>query len=115
MRSIARSVFSFLLRLHPTEFRNEFGAEILWIFDESIESARPGLTSTHICAYLLFDIAHSAFVQRLVREQASSKADGWMFFEIAPSGLLVRGVEQMLILFACLCTAFNILLSLYMI
>jgi hypothetical protein len=33
-RMVSRFAYSFLLRLHPASFRDEFGTEMLWIFDE---------------------------------------------------------------------------------
>ncbi len=36
MRS--RSLYHFILRLHPEQFRNKFEDQMLWIFDESVAS-----------------------------------------------------------------------------
>ncbi len=33
-RMVSRFAYHCLLRLHPASFRDEFGAEMLWIFDE---------------------------------------------------------------------------------
>jgi hypothetical protein len=35
---MTRLLYRFLLNLHPREFREEFAAEMLWIFDEAGES-----------------------------------------------------------------------------
>jgi hypothetical protein len=35
---ISRSLYHFLLRLHPAHFRNKFEDQMLWIFDESVAS-----------------------------------------------------------------------------
>ena len=51
---VSRSAYRLLLWLHPASFQDEFGPEMLWIFDEE-----PGAT-----AYLLFDGALSLLRQR---------------------------------------------------
>jgi hypothetical protein len=60
--SVSRFAYRLLLGLHPAAFQSEFGAEMLWIFDE--ESQRGAVP------YLLFDGARSLFRQhfRIKRE-----------------------------------------------
>ena len=43
---VSRVAYRFLLRLHPASFQDEFGAEMLWIFDEEQRGAqgRPPVT-----------------------------------------------------------------------
>lgn len=42
MRSVVvRSIYRFLLRHHPTSFRERFGAEMLWIYDEEAKHGVP--------------------------------------------------------------------------
>ena len=53
-RIVSRSAYRLLLGLHPASFQDEFGPEMLWIFDEE-----PGAA-----AYLLFDGALSLLRQR---------------------------------------------------
>jgi hypothetical protein len=55
-RIVSRFAYRFLLRLHPASFQNEFGAEMLWIFDQ--EDQHSGV------AYLLFDGVISLLRQR---------------------------------------------------
>ena len=55
-RSVSRFAYRLLLRLHPAGFEDEFGAEMLWIFDE--ERQQGG------AAHLLFDGAISLLRQR---------------------------------------------------
>ena len=55
-RVVSRFAYRLLLRLHPASFQHEFGAEMLWIFDE--EHQRGGT------AYLLFDGVISLLRQR---------------------------------------------------
>jgi hypothetical protein len=38
-RAVSRLAYRLILRLHPTSFRDEFGSEMLWIFDQE---QRPG-------------------------------------------------------------------------
>ena len=35
MRRLARTLYCWLLRLHPTSFRQEFAEEMLWLFDQA--------------------------------------------------------------------------------
>jgi hypothetical protein len=51
---VSRFAYRLLLRLHPAGFQQQFGAEMLWIFDE-----QPGAS-----AYLLLDGALSLLRQR---------------------------------------------------
>ena len=53
---VSRFAYRLLLSLHPTSFQDEFGAEMLWIFDE--ERQQGG------AAHLLFDGAISLLRQR---------------------------------------------------
>jgi hypothetical protein len=53
---VSRFAYRLLLRLHPAPFQHEFGAEMLWIFDEEYQR---GASS-----YLLFDGAISLLRQR---------------------------------------------------
>ena len=55
-RSVSRFAYRLLLRLHPTGFEDEFGAEMLWIFDEEHQQGRG--------AHLLLDGAISLLRQR---------------------------------------------------
>ena len=55
-RSVSRFAYRLLLRLHPAGFEDEFGAEMLWIFDEEHQQGRG--------AHLLLDGAISLLRQR---------------------------------------------------
>jgi hypothetical protein len=57
-----RSLYRFLLSLHPREFREEFAAEMLWIFDEAAGTLGP--------IPLLADAVASLARQWLVRSGA---------------------------------------------
>ena len=55
-RSVSRFAYRLLLRLHPAGFQDEFGSEMLWIFDEERQQGRG--------AHLLLDGAISLLRQR---------------------------------------------------
>jgi hypothetical protein len=55
-RAFSRFAYRLLVGLHPASFQNEFGAEMLWIFDEEYHSGT--------VPYLLFDGAISLLRQR---------------------------------------------------
>jgi hypothetical protein len=55
-RVVSRSAYRFLLGLHPASFQDEFGAEMLWIFEEEYER-------NNAC-YLFFDAMISLLRQR---------------------------------------------------
>jgi len=55
----SRSLYGFLLRLHPAGFRSRFEDQMLWIFDESVQSRG--------AASLLFDVFVSLVRQWLLR------------------------------------------------
>jgi hypothetical protein len=59
---MTRSLYRFLLSLHPREFREEFAGEMLWIFDEAANTMGPGP--------LLADAVVSLARQWLVRSGA---------------------------------------------
>ncbi len=55
-RVVSRFAYRLLLRLHPAAFQEEFGAEMLWIFDQEHQSGA--------VAWLLLDGAISLLRQR---------------------------------------------------
>jgi hypothetical protein len=59
---MTRSLYRFLLCLHPREFREEFAGEMLWIFDEAAKTLGP--------IPLLVDAVASLARQWLVRSGA---------------------------------------------
>ena len=115
MKSFARYAFGFLVRLHPPEFQHEFGVEMLWIFNESIAGLKPGTSSLDICTYLLFDVFRSALLQWFLRKQKQIDADGTMFVQVDSFGMISRAGQITFLVLACLCTAFNIVLFMYMV
>jgi hypothetical protein len=55
-RPVSRSIYRLLLGLHPAWFQDEFGGEMLWIFDEECKRSNAG--------YLLCDGIVSLMRQR---------------------------------------------------
>jgi len=97
-RIISRLAYRFLLRLHPASFQNEFGAEMLWIFDE--EDQQSG------AAYLLFDGARSLLRQRFRLQNDPGQlsiASGTIITGPGMSPLrLLQGGVSVLLIFFCL-------------
>lgn len=74
MRAIARLAYRAILQLHPETFREEFGDEMLWVFDEETSMSQDAAdSSSHIrvSLRLLWDGLRSAVIQsiRPTREQ----------------------------------------------
>ena len=94
-RSVSRFAYRLLLRLHPAGFEDEFGAEMLWIFDE--ERQQGGV------AHLLLDGAISLLRQRCRIEHDAGQlsiASGTIITGpgIGPLRLLQGGITFSLIL-----------------
>ena len=64
-RAVSRLVYRLILRLHPTSFREEFGAEMLWIFEQE---QQPGAT-----VHLFFDGALSLLRQRFTSQNGTGQ------------------------------------------
>ena len=58
-RAVSRLAYRLILRLHPASFRDEFGAEMLWIFDDFEQEQQPGAA-----AHLFLDGTLSLLRQR---------------------------------------------------
>jgi hypothetical protein len=94
---VSRFAYRLLLRLHPAPFQHEFGAEMLWIFDEEHQR---GATS-----YLLFDGMLSLLRQRCRMPRTSgllSIRSGEIISTpgVGPLRLLQAGVTSFAILFS---------------
>jgi hypothetical protein len=95
--AVSRFAYRLLLRLHPAPFQHEFGAEMLWIFDEEYER---GASS-----YLLFDGVISLLRQRWKSQSKSgvlSIRSGEVISNpgVGPLRLLQAGVTSFAILFS---------------
>ncbi len=95
--AVSRFAYRLLLRLHPAPFQHEFGAEMLWIFDEEYER---GASS-----YLLFDGVLSLLRQRWKSQSKSgllSIRSGEVISNpgVGPLRLLQAGVTSFAILFS---------------
>jgi hypothetical protein len=94
---VSRFTYRLLLRLHPAPFQHEFGAEMLWIFDEEYQR---GASS-----YLLFDGVISLVRQRWKNQSKSgllSIRSGEVISNpgVGPLRLLQAGVTTCAILFS---------------
>jgi hypothetical protein len=95
--AVSRFAYRLLLRLHPAPFQHEFGAEMLWIFDEEYQR---GASS-----YLLFDGVISLLRQRWKSQSRSgllSIRSGEVISTpgVGPLRLLQAGVTSFAILFS---------------
>jgi hypothetical protein len=94
-RTVSGFAYRLLLRLHPVGFQDEFGAEMLWIFDEERQQGRG--------AHLLLDGALSLLRQRCRMEHDHGQlsiASGTVITGpgIGPLRLLQGGITFSLIL-----------------
>jgi hypothetical protein len=97
MRAFARFAYRQLLRLHPASFQDEFGTEMLWIFDE--EYSQGG------AAYMFLDGAISLLRQfsRVEKDPGQlSIASGEIVTGpgIGPARLLQAGITFSVIFFS---------------
>jgi hypothetical protein len=74
--AVLRLVYRLILRLHPTSFREEFGSEMLWIFEQE---QQPGAT-----VHLFLDGTLSLLRQRFTSQNGSGQ------LSIA-SGVMITG------------------------
>jgi hypothetical protein len=88
---MTRSLYSGLIHLHPREFRESFGPEMLWIFDETSASPLAG-------ASLVGDAAVS-FARQWVIGQAAWKVPvalvgGMLYFMLAATLIVPRNIPR---------------------
>lgn len=106
MRALARTVYGFILQLHPLGFRGEFSDEMLWIFDEQMSDREKGVAHFVLYVRLLVDALRSTFIQWTLRERRQIETVGPHFCQIGSSALIVRAAEGAFIAFCCLFGAF---------
>jgi hypothetical protein len=108
MRAFVRGAYRMLLRLHPEEFRTEFGDEMLWIFDSQMQHADgPWPSSTY--GFLLLDAVRSLVVQRALREHPKT-AMVKTYFHLNNSETVSYIAQGGFVLFACLFSVLSIAL-----
>lgn len=115
MRAFACIAFGLILRLHPHEFRDEFGDEMLWIVDEQMRSCKSGTGRVLLCTRLLLDGFRSAIIQNALREQQQPETIGPHFGQIGSSTYLNQISQAGFLVFACLFNIFCIALGLRMV
>jgi hypothetical protein len=114
MNTFTRAAFSFIVSLHPSEFRAEFGEEMVWIFDEQMASVEARAARLARGAELLLDALRSAFLQHTLRERPLSKAIRPHFVQIESTSLMVRVAHAGFIFICGLFDIFCIALALHM-
>ena len=116
MRAVARIAYRVILRLHPLAFREEFGEEMLWIFDEEMRdeemrdeemrnTAHSKSFSVELPMRLLLDGFRSALLQHTARphaEQPQPESAGLTFCEIESAIPIVRFAQAGFVAFSCL-------------
>ena len=85
MNSPVRVVYRAILQLHPPSFRDRFGDEMLWIFDQQTREGRS--------FQLLFDILRSLFVQHLDAQLHPQPQPSGFYSEISSTPPLRRIVH----------------------
>jgi|GEM_PF-2764162 len=96
----AKSFYALLIRLHPTEFRETYGEEMLWVFEQDSAERSP--------YWLIWDGARSLVRQRLLRPDvaaatATATVDGPSFLVLEETRLrpmqVLRGAAAAAVLF----------------
>jgi hypothetical protein len=101
-QSVAYFAYRLLLRMHPSSFRDEFGAEMLWIFEEE---CRRGAG-----AYLLVDgisslLRHTCRIKKDSGQLSITSAAVITGPGIAPVRFLQAGITLSLFLFSMIMLA----------
>ena len=107
MRPLLRLAYRAILRLHPHAFRDEFGDEMLWIFDEE---SRNGDAS-----HLIFDGVRSIVIQNTKPRIREAEAGVPYYCEIESSIPAVRFTQAGFVVLSCLCCLFCLSLFLSMV
>jgi hypothetical protein len=97
MNSPVRICYRALLHLHPCSFRNRFGEEMLWIFDEQTREGRS--------FQLLFDVLRSLFVQHIDAQLHPQPQPSGFYSEISSTPPLRRIVHAAIL---CMITVFTL-------
>lgn len=77
---MTRTVYRFLLQLHPPSFREQFGGEMLWIFDET---AAHGLLRLFIDAFV--SLARQWFIRQGTWKVAAAGFGGLLYIGLGLS------------------------------
>lgn len=86
MSLACRAMYRLLLRMHPGEFRAEFGDEMLWLFDEEMRSIPNKSDRLGRWMFLMLDGARSALIQRVFRNRQKQQAPVMLFTSIEFAG-----------------------------
>ena len=100
MRALARTSYRALVALHPQAFRAEFGQEMLWIFDEEMQSDSHGRAPVPLFTRLLLDALRSVLIQHALRNQKPEMVG--LHFQTVPSRFVSRVSEGGFLVVSCL-------------
>jgi hypothetical protein len=102
MRSPLRLAYRTILCLHPRAFREEFGDEMLWIFDEESRHGHAGA--------VLLDGLRSILVQGVRPRPQQVEAAGSIYIELE-SSLPAERFAQAALVAICCCLSLTLFLS----
>jgi hypothetical protein len=114
MKPFARVAFRFIVHLYPSDFRTEFGDEMLWIFDEQMMCYEKTDRSV-LCTRLLLDALCSAFLQHTARARRRPAVLGPLILQMDFSACLIQVTQMGFIAFCCLFSIFCISLFVRMV
>ena len=114
MRGVPNAAYALAVRLHPREFRADFGEEMLWIFDEHMRGEKGGAARLFLCMQLLLEGLRSACIQRAFREQKEEGSYASLFSLASSSACALHLPQGSLVVFCMLFSILTIALSLKM-
>jgi hypothetical protein len=114
MRPLARNAYRAILLLHPRDFREEFGEEMLWVFTEEL-GRRPSRALTLF--RLLLDGLGSALVQQMLRprERKQQAVVAGAYLDLDSPVPLVRFAQAGFLTVSCVSLLFSISLFVSMV
>lgn len=99
MNPLLRLTYQAMLRLHPADFRAEFGDEMLWIFDQQMqeEACKSGARLS-----LMLDVVRSTILQNLSKPPTPQyETAGPIYIEIDSTIPAERIAQKWLITLSC--------------
>lgn len=114
MSTLARNAYRAILLLHPKDFREEFGEEMLWVFTEEL-GHRPSGALTLL--RLLLDGLSSALVQQALRprEPRQQAVATGAYLDLDSPVPLVRFAQAGFLTVSCVSLLFSISLFISMV
>lgn len=114
MSALARNAYRAILLLHPKDFRDEFGEEMLWVFTEELGNCP---SRALILLRLLLDGLRSAFVQQTLRprERRQEAVATGAYLDLDSPVPLVRFAQAGFLTLSCVSLLFSISLFVSMV